>query len=331
MRGTIRPPCVYLDPRRSKLLPSTGRLQANNTKRLRAMQRTSLTLGRSLSCPACAVRESSPFEGSVTSKSEMDTPRPVFGRTKSPSARSCAALRSSLATQFPRTSDEAQCSMMSPSSCVAFVAALCMLLPESTAFVAPGAFMRPNTAAALVRSTHSSNAAPALKMAEEPAAAEGEEAAAPTAADISKGIAHPEAVFTVPENILKVLPHRYPFALVDKVLHFVPGKSIIGVKCITNNEPQFTGHFPDLPIMPGVLQVTCLCCRRSSSCRRGYLLSVHANASRLSSCNMHAEQRPSTPAGTKWAATRVDSSDFTYCTVRRACRLFLEFFSSLTL
>ncbi|CAM9875220.1 unnamed protein product, partial [Hapterophycus canaliculatus] len=102
--------------------------------------------------------------------------------------------------------------------------------------------MRSNTAAAFARSTHSSSPVPALKMAEEPVAAEGEEAAAPTAADISKGIAHPEAVFTVPENILKVLPHRYPFALVDKVLHFVPGKSIIGVKCITNNEPQFTGH-----------------------------------------------------------------------------------------
>lgn len=85
---------------------------------------------------------------------------------------------------------------------------------------------------------------------------EGEEVATGlTAADISKGIAHPEAVSTVPDNIMKVLPHRYPFALVDKVLHFEAGKRIVGVKCITNNEPQFTGHFPDQPIMPGVLQV----------------------------------------------------------------------------
>lgn len=144
---------------------------------------------------------------------------------------------------------------MSPSSsCLAIVAALCALLPEATAFLAP---MNVRTAA-VSRSSSSSTSTgsriPALKMAEE-AAAEGEEAAAPTAAGISKGIAHPEAVFTVPENILKVLPHRYPFALVDKVLHFEAGKRIIGVKCITNNEPQFTGHFPDLPIMPGVLQV----------------------------------------------------------------------------
>jgi len=136
-------------------------------------------------------------------------------------------------------------------SCLSFVAALCVLLPEGAAFVTPI-----NAATAVSRSASrpsSSSRVPALKMGEE-AATEGEPAG-PTAADISKGIAHPEAVFTVPENILKVLPHRYPFALVDKVLHFEAGKRIIGIKCITNNEPQFTGHFPDLPIMPGVLQV----------------------------------------------------------------------------
>jgi 3-hydroxyacyl-[acyl-carrier-protein] dehydratase len=86
--------------------------------------------------------------------------------------------------------------------------------------------------------------------------AEDEAAAAgPTAEEISKGFAHPPAVFTVDEHISKVLPHRYPFALVDKVVHFEPGKRAVGIKCITNNEPQFTGHFPDRPIMPGVLQV----------------------------------------------------------------------------
>ncbi|CAN0102541.1 unnamed protein product [Ectocarpus sp. 4 AP-2014] len=146
---------------------------------------------------------------------------------------------------------------MLPSYFMTTAAALCALLPEVTGFLAPSTFMGSNRAAtAAARTTvASSSRVPALRMAEEAAAGEGEEAPAPTAADISKGIAHPEAIFTVPENILKVLPHRYPFALVDKVLHFVPGKSIIGIKCITNNEPQFTGHFPDLPIMPGVLQV----------------------------------------------------------------------------
>ncbi|GAB5033620.1 beta-hydroxyacyl-acp dehydratase precursor [Nannochloropsis oceanica] len=57
------------------------------------------------------------------------------------------------------------------------------------------------------------------------------------------------------ENIAAILPHRYPFLLVDKVIEFEPGKKAVGIKQITANEPQFTGHFPDRPIMPGVLMV----------------------------------------------------------------------------
>lgn len=57
------------------------------------------------------------------------------------------------------------------------------------------------------------------------------------------------------DQISKILPHRYPFLLVDKVVEFIPGKSAVGIKCITANEPQFTGHFPDRPIMPGVLMI----------------------------------------------------------------------------
>lgn len=63
-----------------------------------------------------------------------------------------------------------------------------------------------------------------------------------------------KSVFTN-EQIAKILPHRYPFLLVDKVVEFEPGKRAVGVKCITANEPQFTGHFPNRPIMPGVLQI----------------------------------------------------------------------------
>src|SRR5690606_14520039 len=54
--------------------------------------------------------------------------------------------------------------------------------------------------------------------------------------------------------ITKMLPHRYPFLLVDKVLS-MDATSIVGVKNVTMNEPHFTGHFPDNPVMPGVLQV----------------------------------------------------------------------------
>lgn len=57
------------------------------------------------------------------------------------------------------------------------------------------------------------------------------------------------------EQISKILPHRYPFLLVDRVVEFEPGKRAVGIKCVTANEPQFTGHFPERPIMPGVLMI----------------------------------------------------------------------------
>ena len=61
-----------------------------------------------------------------------------------------------------------------------------------------------------------------------------------------------DAIFTN-VDIQKILPHRYPFLLVDKITEFEEGKSITGIKNVTANEPQFTGHFPGNPIMPGVL------------------------------------------------------------------------------
>ena len=54
-------------------------------------------------------------------------------------------------------------------------------------------------------------------------------------------------------KILQMIPHRYPFLLIDRVCEVLPGKSIVGIKNVTYNEPQFTGHFPNMPIMPGVL------------------------------------------------------------------------------
>ncbi len=55
------------------------------------------------------------------------------------------------------------------------------------------------------------------------------------------------------KEILKYLPHRYPFLLVDRVLSCDPGKSIVALKNVTINEPYFQGHFPNYPVMPGVL------------------------------------------------------------------------------
>lgn len=54
------------------------------------------------------------------------------------------------------------------------------------------------------------------------------------------------------ETILKILPHRYPFLLIDQVRDIDPGKSGVGIKNVTFNEPHFQGHFPGTPIMPGV-------------------------------------------------------------------------------
>ncbi|MFC1898121.1 bifunctional UDP-3-O-[3-hydroxymyristoyl] N-acetylglucosamine deacetylase/3-hydroxyacyl-ACP dehydratase [Candidatus Cloacimonadota bacterium] len=61
-----------------------------------------------------------------------------------------------------------------------------------------------------------------------------------------------EVVFDI-NAILKILPHRYPFLLVDKIIEFDAGESIVGLKNVTINEPFFNGHFPEHPVMPGVL------------------------------------------------------------------------------
>lgn len=53
--------------------------------------------------------------------------------------------------------------------------------------------------------------------------------------------------------IMRIIPHRYPFLLVDKVRDIVINESCVGIKNITYNEPQFTGHFPGMPIFPGVM------------------------------------------------------------------------------
>jgi len=54
-------------------------------------------------------------------------------------------------------------------------------------------------------------------------------------------------------EIQQLLPHRYPFLLIDRVIDYTPGEHLTGIKNITFNEPQFTGHFPQRVIMPGVL------------------------------------------------------------------------------
>jgi 3-hydroxyacyl-[acyl-carrier-protein] dehydratase len=59
-------------------------------------------------------------------------------------------------------------------------------------------------------------------------------------------------------QIMKFLPHRYPFLLVDRVLELVPNERVVAIKNVTMNEPHFPGHFPHHPVMPGVLMIEAL-------------------------------------------------------------------------
>lgn len=60
------------------------------------------------------------------------------------------------------------------------------------------------------------------------------------------------------EQIQAIIPHRYPFLLVDRIVELEEGTRAVGIKAVTANEPQFQGHFPDYPVMPGVLIVEAL-------------------------------------------------------------------------
>ena len=55
------------------------------------------------------------------------------------------------------------------------------------------------------------------------------------------------------QKIMELLPHRYPFIMIDRIIELVPGKKVVALKNVTINEPFFQGHFPGEPIMPGVL------------------------------------------------------------------------------
>jgi UDP-3-O-[3-hydroxymyristoyl] N-acetylglucosamine deacetylase/3-hydroxyacyl-[acyl-carrier-protein] dehydratase len=68
----------------------------------------------------------------------------------------------------------------------------------------------------------------------------------------SEKVAEEKTVLGI-EEIMRVIPHRYPFLLVDRILELEPGKRVVGLKNVTINEPFFQGHFPGHPIMPGVL------------------------------------------------------------------------------
>ncbi len=70
---------------------------------------------------------------------------------------------------------------------------------------------------------------------------------------VQYGSGHQNGVAFEIERIMHMIPHRYPFLLIDRVINVVAGESAVGIKNVTFNEPHFAGHFPQKPIMPGVL------------------------------------------------------------------------------
>src|SRR3984885_9128778 len=70
------------------------------------------------------------------------------------------------------------------------------------------------------------------------------------------------------QKLLTLLPHRYPFLLVDRIIEAKGDESCIGIKNVTYNEPQFTGHFPGRPIMPGVLLIEGMAQTAGALCAR---------------------------------------------------------------
>ncbi len=71
-------------------------------------------------------------------------------------------------------------------------------------------------------------------------------------------------------EILKLLPHRYPFLMVDKIIMIDADRSAVGIKNVTANEPHFLGHFPGSPVMPGVLIIEGMAQTAGAICARSY-------------------------------------------------------------
>ena len=80
-------------------------------------------------------------------------------------------------------------------------------------------------------------------------------------------------------RIREILPHRYPFLLIDRVTQVVDGKSLTALKNVTANEPMFTGHFEHQPIFPGVLMIECIA--QASALLASLILDATANQQRL--------------------------------------------------
>ena len=99
-------------------------------------------------------------------------------------------------------------------------------------------------------------------------------------------------------EILARIPHRYPFLLVDRCEDYVPHQSIVGIKCVTVNEPFFQGHFPAYPVMPGVLIVEALAQAGAVLMSKSLNVDVEGKAIffvSLDNCRFRSPVRPGPP------------------------------------
>lgn len=100
------------------------------------------------------------------------------------------------------------------------------------------------------------------------------------------------------QEILKTLPHRYPFVLVDRIIEINGDESGIGIKNVTANEPQFMGHFPNRPVMPGVLVIEGMAQTAGALCIRSLGPSAKPNLVYFLTIDKAKFRKPAEPGDT---------------------------------
>jgi 3-hydroxyacyl-[acyl-carrier-protein] dehydratase len=99
-------------------------------------------------------------------------------------------------------------------------------------------------------------------------------------------------------EILRLLPHRYPFVMIDRIIDMRGDEHAIGIKNVTFNEPQFLGHFPDNPVMPGVLLIEGMAQTAGVLCLRQMALSEKSKAMYFLTIDKAKFRKPAVPGDT---------------------------------
>ena len=121
-------------------------------------------------------------------------------------------------------------------------------------------------------------------------------------------------------QIQEIIPHRYPFLLVDRIVEFEAGKRIVGVKSVSVNEPFFQGHFPGMPIMPGVLIIEALAQTAAVLALRD-LADREKQLSLFSTIDNAKFRRPVVPGDTLMLELTVLKARSRYCRMRGEARV----------